>query len=55
MLYRIIQEPGFDAGQHVKVGAPLALVALGVIALACAASMRAEEKGAEFRELKPAA
>jgi hypothetical protein len=28
---------------------------LGVIALACAASMRAEEKGTEFREMKPAA
>jgi hypothetical protein len=33
----------------------LALGLLGVIAFACAVSVRAEEQGTEFRELRPAA
>jgi hypothetical protein len=40
VLYRIIQEPGFDELTTVKIGAPLALGVLGVIALACATSVR---------------
>ena len=40
VLYRIIQEPGFDELTTVKVGAPLALGVLGVMAFACAISMR---------------
>lgn len=40
VLYRIIQEPGFDELTTVKVGAPLALGVLGVIAFACAISVR---------------
>ena len=40
VLYRIIQEPGFDDLTTVKVGAPLALGVLGVIAFACATSVR---------------
>ena len=40
VLYRIIQEPGFDERTIVKVGAPLALGVLGVIAFACATSVR---------------
>jgi drug/metabolite transporter (DMT)-like permease len=55
VLYRVIQEPGLDDVNTIQFGAPLALGVLGVIALACAASMRAEEQGAEFREVKPAA
>jgi drug/metabolite transporter (DMT)-like permease len=55
VVYRVIQEPGFDDVTTIQVAAPLALGALGVIALASAASMRAEEKGTEFREMKPAA
>jgi drug/metabolite transporter (DMT)-like permease len=55
VLYRVIQEPGFDDVNTIQFGAPLALAVLGVITLACAASMRAEEKGTEFREMKPAA
>lgn len=55
VLYRAIQEPGLDEVNTIQFGAPLALAVLGVITLACAASMRAEEKGAEFREVKPAA
>jgi hypothetical protein len=40
VLYRIIQEPGFDELTTVKIGAPLALGVLGVIAFACATSLR---------------
>jgi hypothetical protein len=40
VLYRIIQEPGFDEINTVKVGAPLALGVLGVLAFACATSLR---------------
>jgi hypothetical protein len=40
VLYRIIQEPGFDALTTVQIGAPLALGVLGVIAFAAASSLR---------------
>ena len=40
VLYRIIQEPGFDDLTTVKVGAPLALGVLGVMAFACAMAVR---------------
>ena len=40
ILYRTIQEPGFDELTTVKIGAPLALGVLGVIAFACAKSLR---------------
>jgi hypothetical protein len=40
VLYRIIQEPGFDELTTVKIGAPLALGVLGVMAFACATSVR---------------
>lgn len=40
VVYRIIQEPGFDELTTVKIGAPLALGVLGVIAFACAAAVR---------------
>jgi peptidoglycan/LPS O-acetylase OafA/YrhL len=40
VLYRIIQEPGFDELTTVKIGAPLALAVLGVMAFACATSVR---------------
>jgi hypothetical protein len=45
VTYRIVQEPGFDDVTTVKAGAPLALVALGVLALASAQSVRREEAG----------
>jgi hypothetical protein len=41
VLYRIIQEPGFDELTTVQIGAPLALGVLGVIAFAAATSLRA--------------
>lgn len=40
VLYRIIQEPGFDELTTVKIGTPLALGVLGVMAFACATSLR---------------
>jgi hypothetical protein len=40
VLYRIIQEPGFDELTTVKIGAPLALGVLGVYAVAAATSLR---------------
>jgi hypothetical protein len=42
VLYRIIQEPGFDELTTVQIGAPLALGALGVFAFAAATSLRQE-------------
>jgi hypothetical protein len=42
VTYRIFQEPGFDASTTIKAGAPLALLVLGVIALASAVALRAE-------------
>jgi hypothetical protein len=56
VLYRVIQEPGLDEGTTVKLGAPLALLALGVIAFASASSMRqpaVEEPAAEQPEAEP--
>ena len=44
VLYRIIQEPGFDDLTTVKIGAPLALGVLGVIAFACAIRARASAR-----------
>ncbi|HEX6582741.1 MAG TPA: hypothetical protein VF056_03990 [Thermoleophilaceae bacterium] len=43
VLYRIIQEPGFDEMTTVKIGAPLALGVLGVMAFACASAVREPE------------
>jgi hypothetical protein len=40
VLYRILQEPGFDELTTVQIGAPLALGVLGVFALAAATSLR---------------
>ena len=54
VVYRVIQEPGFDEVTTIQFGAPLALGVLGVIAFACAASVRAEDEGREFREVRPA-
>jgi len=56
VLYRVIQEPGFDEVNTVEYGAPLALGLLGVIAFACAMSVRAEEEegGTELREVNAA-
>jgi len=55
VVYRVIQEPGLDEITTIQFGAPLALSVLGVIALACAMSVRAEDAGSEFRDVKSAA
>ena len=47
VLYRIIQEPGFDELTTVKLGAPLALGVLGLYAFAAAGSLREPEPGRE--------
>jgi hypothetical protein len=43
VLYRILQEPGFDDLTVVKIGAPLTLGVLGIYAFAAATSLRDEE------------
>lgn len=55
VTYRIVQEPGFDDVTTVKVGAPLALIALGVLALASAQSVRTEDARAEATPAEAAA
>jgi len=47
VAYRIIQEPGLDAGTNVKAGAPLALLALAMIALGSSYALRADEQEEE--------
>jgi hypothetical protein len=54
VLYRILQEPGFDELTTVQTGAPLALGVLGVFAFAAATSLRDEER-TEARETPAAA
>lgn len=44
VAYRIIQEPGLDAGTHVKAGAPLALIPLALIALGSSYALRADDR-----------
>jgi hypothetical protein len=44
VTYRIFQEPGFDASTTVKAGAPVALLVLGVIAIASAITLRTEPR-----------
>ncbi len=41
VLYRVVQEPGLDESTTVKLGAPLALLVLGVIGFASASALRA--------------
>ena len=47
VAYRIVQEPGDDTGTTIELGAPLALIALGVMALASRAAMRPDKQEAE--------
>jgi len=47
VAYRIIQEPGLDAGTNVKAGAPLALLALGMIGLGASSALRADDREEE--------
>jgi hypothetical protein len=56
VLYRAIQEPGFDELTTVKIGAPLALGVIGVMAFACATALRdsSRDESREAREASPA-
>jgi len=54
IAYRIIQEPGLDEATVVKEGAPLALIVLAVIALACRSALAREEAGTAWQEDAPA-
>lgn len=50
VAYRIIQEPGLDAGTHVKAGAPLALLPLAMIALGASSALRADDRADDTEE-----
>lgn len=51
VAYRIWQEPGFDEFTTVKLGAPLAVLVLGVLALALATAYRGEETGQAWEHM----
>ena len=47
VAYRIVQEPGLDQGTTVKLGAPLALLPLAMIALGASSALRADDREAD--------
>jgi hypothetical protein len=51
LIYRLIQQPGVDDVTTIGPGVPLALAALGVVALAAVIALRAEEAGRAWKEL----
>jgi hypothetical protein len=51
VIYRILQPPGTGDAATIEVGAPLAAIVLGVLALASVAALRAEESGRAWKEL----
>ena len=51
VTYRIVQEPGLDNASTIEIGAPLAVLALGMLAFAAARGLRNEEEGEPFSEL----
>jgi hypothetical protein len=46
VAYRIVQEPGLDAGTTVKLGAPLSLLPLAMIAIGSSSALRADDREA---------
>lgn len=46
VAYRIVQEPGADVATTVKLGAPLALLPLAMIALGSSSALRADDREA---------
>jgi hypothetical protein len=50
ITYRTIQQPGEDAGTTIEPGVFAGLMVLGLLALACAAALRAEQEGTAWRE-----
>jgi hypothetical protein len=47
VAYRIIQEPGLDQVTTVKLGAPLALIPLAMIALGSSWALRSDDEVTE--------
>jgi hypothetical protein len=47
IAYRMIQEPGVDAGSVLKVGAPLSLLAVGILAFAARQSVLEQRSSAD--------
>jgi hypothetical protein len=54
VAYRIWQEPGLDSFTTVKAAAPLAVLVLGVLALALATAYRGEESGRAWEHMEQA-
>lgn len=52
VAYRIVQEPGLDAGTTIKLGALLGLLAASVLALGAATALKAEQEGRAWPEAK---
>ena len=52
IAYRIWQEPGVDSFTTVKPGAPIAIVVLGILALALATAYRGEESGRAWKRME---
>ena len=46
VAYRIVQEPGLDQATTIKLGAPLALLPLAMIALGASSALRADDREA---------
>jgi hypothetical protein len=46
VAYRIVQEPGIDAGTNVKAGPLLALVLLGAIAIGSSSALKSDDEEA---------
>jgi hypothetical protein len=53
VLYRTVQEPGFDDLGTVELGPPLALVLAGVVAFASASALRGGDNPVESGEREP--
>jgi hypothetical protein len=51
VAYRTWQEPGFDEFNTVQPAVPLAILVLGILALALAMAVRAEESGAAWTRI----
>ena len=49
VAYRIINQPGSNSHTTVKIGAPIALIALMVVGLGAASALKGEENWAEMR------
>ena len=53
VLYRMVQEPGFDQGTTIRGGPFLAIAALGLLALGARMALRAEQDGTAWAAAGP--